>query len=141
MIWQLTTTFTSIDELEDFCNYIKSHNPDGQVIRTESTIRKAAKAKEQQKADLSEGCDELPEELKADPAEIFDEPAAEAQKPEEKAPPIAFEDLRAFLTQLARGGLNTEIQGIIKSHGARKLSEIDPAEYDSVFKEAKELSA
>lgn len=118
MIWQLTTTFTSIDELEDFCNYIKSHNPDGQVIRTESTIRKAAKAKEQQKAD---------------PAEIFD-------KPEENKPAVTETKLKRTLAEVRKRGDegDAKMREIFTKFNIRRFSDLPVEDYEECYKEAEE---
>lgn len=81
--------------------------------------------------DLFSG-DEKPAKTKqtAQPAE----PESKQPEPEKKAPTLA--DIRALLAEKSRDGFTAEVRAIIVSHGANKLSEIDPSEYAAVMKEA-----
>lgn len=62
--------------------------------------------------------------------------------PAESAPkqkPIALEDIRAVLAEKSRAGHTAEVRELLLKHGANKLSEIDPAEYPSLMKDAEVL--
>ena len=49
---------------------------------------------------------------------------------------ISFEDVRAALANKARAGFTAEVKALIEKHGAAKLSDIDPSEYETVLAEA-----
>ena len=73
--------------------------------------------------------------------QIHEEPQVEVtetvkveQQAESKT--ISFEDLRAALANKARAGFTTEVKALIEKHGAAKLSDIDPSEYETVLAEA-----
>ena len=65
------------------------------------------------------------------------ETVPEQAEPEEKAPTLA--DVRALLAEKSRDGFTAQVRAIITAHGANKLSEIDPAEFPSIMKEAEVL--
>ena len=69
-----------------------------------------------------------------DAAEQTKSKAKPASKAEQKA--ITLEDVRKVLAEKSRAGFTNEIKAIIIAHGSDKLSDIDPAEYESVLKEA-----
>lgn len=60
--------------------------------------------------------------------------AKPAPKAEQKA--ITLEDVRKVLAEKSRAGFTNEVKAIITAHGSDKLSDINPAEYESVLKEA-----
>lgn len=49
---------------------------------------------------------------------------------------ISFEEVRAALANKARAGFTAEVKTLIEKHGAAKLSDIDPSEYEAVLTEA-----
>ena len=67
-----------------------------------------------------------------------------AEQPKTKAKPvfkaeqrsITLEDERKALAEKSRAGFTNEVKAIITAHGSDKLSDIKPAEYESVLKEA-----
>ena len=61
------------------------------------------------------------------------EKAAEAQ-PEKK--PFTLEDVRAALLDKRKAGFKDEVKALLVRHGAERLTEIDPAEYDAMMEEA-----
>lgn len=65
------------------------------------------------------------------------EPAALPEKPETK---LSFTDLRAKLAEKSREGFTVEIKAILISHGAEKLTAIQPSDYETVLKEVEALS-
>lgn len=69
-----------------------------------------------------------------DAAEQTKSKAKPASKAEQKA--ITLEDVRKVLAEKSRAGFTNEIKAIIIAHGSDKLSDIAPAEYESVLKEA-----
>lgn len=72
------------------------------------------------------------------------EPVALPEKSESKKPEttttLSFTDLRAKLAEKSREGFTAEIKAILNSHGAEKLSAIQPADYETVLKEVEALS-
>lgn len=62
---------------------------------------------------------------------------AEPVKEEKKA--LTLEDVRTILAEKSRAGFTEQVREIIAKHGAKKLSEIDPAEYGAVIAEVEVL--
>lgn len=60
-----------------------------------------------------------------------------APKPE---PALKLEDVRAVLADKSRAGHTAEIRQLLQKYSANKLSEIDPANYKSLLKDAEVLS-
>lgn len=56
-----------------------------------------------------------------------------------EAPAHTLEEVRKVLAELSKDGLTDKVREIIKKHGAERLSDVDPAEYAAVLKEAEEL--
>ncbi len=63
----------------------------------------------------------------------------EKPEPEKKTAVIPLEKVRGVLAEKSRDGFTAEVREIIKSFGAERLSEIDPAEYEAVLKKAEVL--
>lgn len=82
----------------------------------------------------SEAILEIAKEMKS---MFSEEPAA---LPEKTETPLSFTDLRAKLAEKSREGFTAEIKAILKSHGAEKLSAIQPTDYEAVLKEVEALS-
>lgn len=82
----------------------------------------------------SEAILEIAKEMKS---MFSEEPAA---LPEKSETPLSFTDLRAKLAEKSREGFTAEIKAILKSHGAEKLSAIQPTDYEAVLKEVEALS-
>lgn len=59
--------------------------------------------------------------------------------PEPQDVPITREALRAVLADKSRAGYSTEVRALLESHGAAKLSEINPSEFESLLAEAEVL--
>lgn len=65
--------------------------------------------------------------------------SAPVEKPaakEEKKPELKLEDVRAVLAEKSRAGHTAEVRALLKKYGAAKLSEIDPANYEALMKDA-----
>ena len=82
----------------------------------------------------SEAILEIAKEMKS---MFSEEPAA---LPEKSDTTLSFTDLRAKLAEKSREGFTAEIKAILKSHGAEKLSAIQPSDYETVLKEVEALS-
>lgn len=52
---------------------------------------------------------------------------------------ITLEEVRAVLAEKSHAGFTAEVRGLLEKHGASKLSEIDPAKYTSLLKDAEGL--
>ena len=59
-----------------------------------------------------------------------------AAKKEEPKPEIKLEDVRAVLAEKSRAGHTAEVRALLKKYGAAKLSEINPANYEALMKDA-----
>ena len=69
-----------------------------------------------------------------------EQPKAVEQKTEQPAlpekAPMKLTDVRKILTGKSRAGYTAEVKALLRKHGAEKLSEIDPAEYEALAAEA-----
>lgn len=61
---------------------------------------------------------------------------AKAPTKKEPKPQLKLEDVRAVLAEKSRAGHTAEVRALLKKHGADKLSEIDPAKYEALLKDA-----
>ena len=52
---------------------------------------------------------------------------------------ISYTDVRAILAEKSRAGHTAKIKKILISHGAEKLSAIDPSEYAALLREVEVL--
>ena len=68
-------------------------------------------------------------------------PAPETSVPEPPAtePSITLEQVRAFLADKSLAGFTEQIQGLLKKHGAERLSLIDPEKYPALLADAEAL--
>lgn len=69
------------------------------------------------------------------PAE--EDPPKKAAKEEPKV--LTLEDVRHQMTVIAQSGFSAEVKALITKYRARKLSDIDPSQYESLLKEADAL--
>ena len=73
------------------------------------------------------------ETAEAAPVDVVSEPAQEAAgdavAPPEPAVQPSFEDVRTLLAAKSAAGCRTQVLALIRSYGAEKLSEVDPAHY------------
>lgn len=65
------------------------------------------------------------------------EPAKAETVPEKKT--ITLEEVRTLLAEKSRAGHTDQVKEIIAKHGAKKLSEIDPSEYEALIAEVEVL--
>lgn len=61
------------------------------------------------------------------------DPVGELPRPK---PEIRFEDVRAALAEKSRAGYTAEVKALLKSHGADRLSQVEPEFYEELLKEA-----
>ncbi len=69
---------------------------------------------------------------------LDDEPAPKAE-PACELVPITLDEVRTVLAELSRDGKTKEVKEILKRHGAARLSEVNPDDYEAVLDEAAEL--
>lgn len=75
------------------------------------------------------------------------EPKSEKTKEETPAPVkeekkvITLEEVRMVLAEKSRAGFTNEVKAIITKHGAEKLSDIAPTEFESVLAEAEVIGS
>lgn len=53
--------------------------------------------------------------------------------------PITLEEVRTILAELSRDGKTQEVKAILKRHGASRLSEVNPDEWEAILDEAAEI--
>ena len=72
---------------------------------------------------------------------VTNQPAKKALTPAPK-PELALklEDVRAVLAEKSRAGHTAEIRQLLQKYSANKLSEIEPANYKALLKDAEVLS-
>ena len=72
-------------------------------------------------------------------AEMFSGNAAEEQ-PEKKAPAqkpaLTLEQVRAVLSEKSRAGHTAGVRELLQKYGANKLSQVDPANYEALLRDA-----
>lgn len=52
---------------------------------------------------------------------------------------VSLEEVRAVLAEKSRAGKTAAVKELLRKHGADKLSDIDPAEFPDLLKEAEVL--
>ena len=67
-----------------------------------------------------------------------EQPAEEATKPE-PTPQLTLEQVRAVLADKSRAGHTAAVRELLLKYGASKLSQIDPANYEALLREAEVL--
>ena len=72
-------------------------------------------------------------------AKAAKEAEPEVESPKEEKKPMTLEEVRTILAEKSRAGFTEEVKQIIGKHGANRLSEIDPADYEAVAVEAEVL--
>jgi len=75
--------------------------------------------------------------LAASIAEIAD---ALSAQPSEQKQPISLEQVRAVLADKSQDGFTAEVRALLEKHGAKRLSEIDPANYQALLSDTEALS-
>ena len=53
-----------------------------------------------------------------------------------KPKPVTLEQVRAVLAEKSRRGYTAKVRELLQKHGASKLSEIDPAQFEALLSEA-----
>ena len=64
---------------------------------------------------------------------------AEAKPAKEKAEAYTLEQVRSALAELSRKGYTDAVRNLLHKHGANKLSEVEPACYEALMADAKEI--
>ena len=84
-------------------------------------------------ASINAAADWLYQELSGD-----DDDARVTAARAEKEPKLELklEDVRAVLAEKSRAGHTAEVRALLKKYGAAKLSEINPANYEALMKDA-----
>ena len=70
--------------------------------------------------------------------EVEKQPTEEAVVPEPK-PQLTLEQVRAVLADKSRAGHTAAVRELLLKYGASKLSQIDPANYEALLREAEVL--
>ncbi len=73
----------------------------------------------------------------ADDKQAVEKPAVEPQSPPK--PTLTLEQVRATLAEKSRAGHAAEIRALLQRYGASKLSQIDPANYEALLRDAEVL--
>ena len=59
--------------------------------------------------------------------------------PRPQAPTPTLEEVRSVLADLSRKGYTDAVRGLLHKYGANKLSAVDPARYNALLTDAKEI--
>ncbi len=88
---------------------------------------------------ITEAANWLVQQFSADAAN--EQPTKEADaKAEPKAKPaLTLEQVRAVLADKSRAGHTAEVRELLKKYGGSKLSQIDPANYEVLLRDAEVL--
>jgi len=97
-----------------------------EMAQTIEELRSAA-------ASINAAADWLYQQFSGDDTEVQ---PAEAPGKKEAKPQLKLEDVRAVLAEKSCVGHTAEVRALLKKHGAEKLSEIDPAKYEALLKDA-----
>jgi len=93
--------------------------------------------------ELYSGVDEAEADVPAEAEAPAEKTKAKGKKKEAEAAPekkaLTLEDVRTVLAEKSRAGFTEQVREIIARHGGKKLSEIDPAEYEAVIAEVEVL--
>jgi len=68
------------------------------------------------------------------------EPESQVESADPQKPMLTLEEVRGILADRASNGQREAVQALIQKRGAKKLSDIDPAAYQSLIEEASTLS-
>ena len=66
-------------------------------------------------------------------------PVAKAKLANTKAETYTLEQVRSTLAELSRKGYTDAVRELLRKHGANKLSEVEPARYEALMADAKEI--
>ena len=77
-------------------------------------------------------CSELLLEVAEALTSVNESPGPQVEK-------ITMEEVRAVLAQKAASGLSDEVKALLDKHGAKKLSDISPEDYNQLIKEAEAI--
>lgn len=69
------------------------------------------------------------------------EAADEAAEKAREKKPFTLEEVRAALLAKRKAGFKDEIKALLVRHGAERLTDIDPKEYDAMMEEAEGIGA
>ena len=99
------------------------------MAQTIETLRNVAAA-------LTDAANSLAEAFTGESAE---EQSDEPTVPTDPKPTITLEQVRAVLADKSRHGYTAEVKALLHQHGADKLSDIVPSEYEALLAEAEAL--
>ena len=100
---------TLISIYDELHNLIDSKEPDEEKPKAKTTRKKKTKTVEEQHSE---------------------------EHPQEEPPkPLTFEEIQTAFGMKSRDGHTAEVKALITKFGAKKLSEIDPADYPALMKE------
>lgn len=81
----------------------------------------------------------LAESLQSLAEQLIETNPSSAQQNLPIAKVVTLEQVRAVLADKSNEGFTTEVRTLLEKHGAPKLSEINPANYASLFADAQRL--
>ena len=86
---------------------------------------------------LADDIQAIADALAGDESAAAEEAAPPAPAPEK--PQLTLEEVRAVLAEKSHDGFTKEIRELLEKYGAPRLSEIDPANYAALMKDAEVL--
>ena len=85
---------------------------------------------------LSEHCKGILDAVQAVREILSGQAADEAAEAAPEKKPFTLEEVRAALLEKRKAGYRDEVKALLVRHGAQKLTEINPSEYDALMAEA-----
>lgn len=79
---------------------------------------------------------EEPEQKSKTKAGLKPEQSMEEISVKSEKKPVTLEEVRAVLAEKSRAGFTGEVKAVITKHGAEKLSDVDPTEFEELLAEA-----
>ena len=67
----------------------------------------------------------------------MEQPAAET--PTDAKPAVTLEQVRAVLADKSRAGHTAAVRALLEKHGATKLSQVDPKNFEALLRDAEVL--
>ena len=119
----------SIEKMREVAELLSGWADDMERSLEKKTVRKTA-------GTVAENADAAPAPALSEVAE-----PAVAEEPVAPAVPTApsFEEVRGLLAAKSAAGCRTQVLALIRSYGAEKLSEVDPAHYAELMEAASGL--
>lgn len=90
-------------------------------------------------AAITDAANWLAQQFSSDTANEQPAKETDAKAASKAKPTLTLEQVRAVLADKSRAGHTTEVRELLKKYGGSKLSQIDPANYEALLRDAEAL--